>query len=190
MNKYLDEYLCKKYPKIFADRNKPMTETCMCWGFDHDNGWFFLIDTLCSSIQHHIDNPPWVYKKTFKVRMKRIWDFIVRKLHMPTRFYCDMKDMMELEVIPQVVALQVKSKFSSLRFYYYGGDEEIRGMVSLAESLSYKICEECGRMDENVGRNVHGWITTSCKDHAENVEDFEVNSEIFEIFSKIKSETK
>jgi hypothetical protein len=51
----LDEMLCKKYPKIFADRNKPMTETCMCWGFEHGNGWYNIIDQLCGNIQSHID---------------------------------------------------------------------------------------------------------------------------------------
>lgn len=55
MREELDELLCKKYPKIFADRNKPMTETAMCWGFECGDGWFDLIDNLCSSIQNHID---------------------------------------------------------------------------------------------------------------------------------------
>ena len=34
MTKELDEALCAKYPKIFANRNKGMQETCMCWGFE------------------------------------------------------------------------------------------------------------------------------------------------------------
>ncbi len=55
MRNDLDEMLCKKYPKIFADRNKPMTETCMCWGFEHGNGWYNIIDQLCGNIQSHID---------------------------------------------------------------------------------------------------------------------------------------
>lgn len=55
MNKELDELLCSKYPKLFAQRNLPMTETCMCWGFDCGDGWFDLIDELCSTIQNYID---------------------------------------------------------------------------------------------------------------------------------------
>jgi len=51
----LDQLLCEKYPKIFADRHKTMTETCMCWGFEHGDGWYNIIDQLCSNIQHHID---------------------------------------------------------------------------------------------------------------------------------------
>jgi len=44
----------------------------------------------------------------------------------------------------QVVADQVKEKFGTLRFYYSGGDDVIEGMVSMAEALSHKICEDCG----------------------------------------------
>lgn len=55
MREELDDLLCKKYPKLFADRNKPMTETCMCWGFECRDAWFDLIDNLCSSIQNHVD---------------------------------------------------------------------------------------------------------------------------------------
>jgi len=55
MNQVLDKQLCEKYPKIFADRYKPMTETAMCWGFDIGDGWYQIIDSLCNQIQHHID---------------------------------------------------------------------------------------------------------------------------------------
>lgn len=55
MRSELDKQLCEKYPKIFADRYKPMTETAMCWGFDIGDGWYQIIDSLCDQIQHHID---------------------------------------------------------------------------------------------------------------------------------------
>ena len=55
MKQELDDYLCRVYPKLFADRHKPMTETCMCWGFEVGDGWFNIINQLCQNIQHHID---------------------------------------------------------------------------------------------------------------------------------------
>jgi hypothetical protein len=51
----LDSKLCEKYPEIFADRFKPMTETCMCWGFECGDGWYNIIDHLCDEIQRHIN---------------------------------------------------------------------------------------------------------------------------------------
>ena len=61
--------------------------------------------------------------------------------------------------IPQVTAVQVKEKFGTLRFYYDGGDDVIRGMVRLAENLSAEICENCG----NPGNLIEtGWMQTLC----------------------------
>lgn len=55
MKQELDQMLCERYPKIFANRHKPMNETAMCWGFEHGDGWFNIIDQLCRNIQNHID---------------------------------------------------------------------------------------------------------------------------------------
>jgi hypothetical protein len=54
---------------------------------------------------------------------------------------------------------QVKEKFGTLRFYYTGGDDYIRGMVSLAESLTGVTCESCGNVGERRGG---GWVHTYC----------------------------
>ena len=60
MNEKLDELLCQRYPKMMVNRDKPMMETCMCWGFECGDGWFNILDQLMGSIQHHID---WKNKK-------------------------------------------------------------------------------------------------------------------------------
>jgi len=139
MSPALDKYLCKKYPKIFSERNMSPKVTCMCWGFPND-GWLFLIDELCHNIQHHIDNPNWIQNPKTKLFEK------------PKEPTC-----------PQVVASQVKEKFGGLRFYYSGGDEYVSALVNFAESMSYRICEDCGRMDETVSHNSKGWIRNTCE---------------------------
>jgi len=55
MRQELDKLLCEKYPKMMVNRNLPMTETCMCWGFDCGDGWFNILNQLMGNIQHHID---------------------------------------------------------------------------------------------------------------------------------------
>lgn len=60
MNQELDKTLCEKYPKIFSLRYGDMTDTAMCWGFEHDDGWYNIIDQLCANIQSHID---WQHKQ-------------------------------------------------------------------------------------------------------------------------------
>jgi len=129
LKKELDEQLCKKYPKLFANRNADMQTTAMCWGFECGDGWFDLIDELCWNIQSYIDNNS-----------------------RPDR------------QIPQVVVEQVKEKFGTLRFYYQGGNELIHGMTWFAESMSGRICEQCGRPGKERGG---GWIRTACEEHAQ-----------------------
>jgi hypothetical protein len=55
MKQELDELLCQRYPKMMVNRNSPMQETCMCWGFDCGDGWFNILNQLMGSIQHHLD---------------------------------------------------------------------------------------------------------------------------------------
>jgi hypothetical protein len=64
--------------------------------------------------------------------------------------------------IPQVTAQQVKEKFGGLRFYVSGGDDYTHGIISMAEQMSFMLCEECGAPGERGG---NGWISTLCETH-------------------------
>ena len=60
----------------------------------------------------------------------------------------------------QVVATQIKEKFGTLRFYHSGGDDHTDGMISMAESMSGKICEICG---DKATVQTKGWIRNICQ---------------------------
>ena len=134
MNDDLDKKLCEKYPKIFKMRNASMQETCMCWGFSHGDGWFSILDAACANIQNHVD-----------------WK---RKIEP----FASMTDE-EFDEIHQPVASQVKEKFGGLRFYIDGADDYVSGVISMAESMSYRTCEYCGSPGISGGK---GWIKTLC----------------------------
>lgn len=89
------------------------------------------------------------------------WYNIIDRLCANIQHYIDWKNKKE-EVVPQVVATQVKEKFGSLRFYYDGGDEYIRGLTSMAESMSGVTCETCGKPGKFRGT---GWYYTACDEH-------------------------
>jgi hypothetical protein len=57
-------------------------------------------------------------------------------------------------------AVQVKEKFGGLCFYTHGGDDYIDGLISMAESMSYNICAECG--NKSAPQKKRGWIYTKC----------------------------
>jgi hypothetical protein len=65
-------------------------------------------------------------------------------------------------VVEQVVVAQIKEKFGGLRFYYDGGDDQISGMVRMAEAWASHACEECGAPGTAGGK---GWIKTLCPTH-------------------------
>jgi len=175
MKQVLDELLCKKYPQMTVNRGRHMKETCMYWGFECGDGWFNILDQLMGNIQHHIN---------WKIKQR---DGAIKYNAMATQcksgnfdmFEEDMKDLTNLEykakrlaeiiagdfrevpeVVPQVTLDQVKEKFGTLRFYYSGGDDEISGMVRMAESMSGVTCEECSAPAETHGP---GWIRTICE---------------------------
>lgn len=62
---------------------------------------------------------------------------------------------------PQVVCEQVKEKFGGLRFYYSGGDDEVEGMVKLAETIIWNTCQSCGNHEQL--ETTKGWISRICK---------------------------
>lgn len=65
-------------------------------------------------------------------------------------------------VVEQVVVEQIKEKFGGLRFYYQGGDDNVHGMVRMAESWADVACEECGGIGK---RRSGGWVRTLCDLH-------------------------
>jgi hypothetical protein len=145
MRQELDEALCAKYPKIFKDRFGDMKETLMCWGFECGDGWYQILDSLCLNIQSHID---WSHKN-YEWDLK--WNAEHPEEQRPVR-----------TPVSQVVAVQVKEKFGGLRFYYNGGDDQVYGMVRMAESWAANTCEECGAPGKLRGK---GWYYTACDAH-------------------------
>jgi hypothetical protein len=179
MNNELDEKLVEKYPKIFKHRHASMQITAMCWGFDCGDGWYNILDALCCQIQHHID-----WKRSQRARALKYNRVLARalkgdkaglikyftygdspneKTYENVEFEINRNQPRQVPEIPhQVVASQVKEKFGTLNFYYTGGNDYIRGIVSMAESMSSCMCERCGSPGKRRGNS---WLYTACDAH-------------------------
>jgi len=91
------------------------------------------------------------------------WYPLIDHLCFHIQKYLDRSKTKEVE---QVRAAQIKEKFGMLNFYYDGGDNYTKGLVSMAESFSTKICETCGnRAMEKASRGISGtgWIKALCE---------------------------
>jgi hypothetical protein len=131
MDQKLENQLLEKYPEFFSNILKSPTESCISTGIECGNGWYDLIDLICYKVEN--------LNKNIKDRNRLIAG--------------------NNEEIIDFKFDQIKEKFGGLRAYYSGGDHYIRGLVSMAEMMSYKICEVCG----NRGKpNKSGWISTLC----------------------------
>jgi hypothetical protein len=202
MTKELDEKLCAKYPKIFVDRHGDMRTTAMCWGFECGDGWYWLIDSLCSNLQWNTNNnnKKYVIKNKFLRWLLPLLDKLVNKIPGKHNFKRD-RQINPLVIIrfnliswlhkwrttreyiyiesgryPQIVASQVKEKFGGLRFYVQGASDVQYAVINWAESLSYHICEKCGST-KNIGQT-QGWITTLCKECANPDSNWKSNEDL------------
>lgn len=139
MDAELQEKLYEKYPYLFDNRHRSPMESCLAFGIETGNGWYELLGSVCWKIFQHERNI------ADRVRIRTQND--------------KPNDQSDLEYIP-VKFDQIKEKFGGLRIYFSGGDDYVRGVVSMAEEYSYKVCEVCG----NPGKpNKDGWITTLCE---------------------------
>lgn len=60
-------------------------------------------------------------------------------------------------------ASQVKQKFSGLRFYMEGHDEQIQKLIDEAEGKSFQICEGCGEPADMDSKSPPGtWMSVLC----------------------------
>ncbi len=162
MRKELDDYLVKRYPQLFKERNASRRESCMAYGFQCGDGWFNLLNMLCESINNHIKN----LKRNNDFNQKQLDLALVGKLD-------EMHDWMRksyeegnlvIQEIPEVSVVEVKEKFGLLRFSVTGADDSIRGMISMANSMSSNICEECGKPGK-LSSTTTGWIRVLCNEH-------------------------
>src|SRR5210317_1330985 len=111
MNSSLQDRLYQKYPKIFAQKDLDMTQTAMCWGISCGDGWFNIIDNLCSEIQSYIDEPTENLKRYEKYLQGSIEAGKTDDIEYWTTQIESVKSISR----PQVQATQIKEKFGTLR---------------------------------------------------------------------------
>ncbi|MCX7593177.1 MAG: hypothetical protein N2235_05355 [Fischerella sp.] len=155
----LDKKLVEKYPAIFRDRYGNPKNTAMCWGFEHGDGWYHILDILCAMLYKDYNNAKREYERLRRREGTKDYTGTIVDSIRVERARLKMKE--EYEKIP--VAVQVKEKYGTLRFYVDRSDHAADDLIHFAELMSEVTCEECG----NPGRLREGsWIRTLCDQHA------------------------
>lgn len=50
MKAELQKELFDRYPKLFVEKDLPMSQSCMYWGIDCGDGWYGLLNKLCTQL--------------------------------------------------------------------------------------------------------------------------------------------
>jgi hypothetical protein len=138
MNDELQNKLYEKYPQLFVNKDKTPMQSPMCFGIETGEGWYEILSSLCWMIKQYEDSVIWQTEWNQKTNPEYKSDYF------PVKFD------------------QIKEKYGGLRVYFSGGDQYIEGLVSMAEAMSYKVCDVCGNKGE---ANKQGWISTRCEAH-------------------------
>ena len=90
MTPELEQKLLKRFPQMYKGYYKSMQETCMCWGFSHDDGWFPIIWQLSLCIEDALNYSWWEKTKfEYKYKASRKWSNVVEKvvnLYIPKKY--------------------------------------------------------------------------------------------------------
>lgn len=138
MKSELQNTLYEKYPQFFVNKDKTPMQSPMCFGIETGEGWYEILSSLCWMIKQHEDSIIWQTEWKQKTEPEYQSDYF------PVKFD------------------QIKEKYGGLRVYFSGGDQYVEGLVSMAEAMSYHICDVCGNKGE---ANKDGWISVRCEAH-------------------------
>jgi hypothetical protein len=149
MDQELQNKLYEKYPQFFVNKDKTPMGSPMCFGIEVGNGWYQILSNVCWMIKQHEDNKRW----------QKEWEDKKNQ---------EIKESMGISIegtTPEYFPVtfdQVKEKYGGLRLYFSGGDDYVEGLVSMAEAISYYVCDICGNKGE---ANKGGWISVRCEAH-------------------------
>ena len=190
MTQELENKIVTKYPNLFKNRDKSPKESLMCFGCEHGDGWYSIIDNLCGYINNLSEN------RSFLLKLKD--EFKNEENHGYYSFHC-----------PDVIFDQIKEKYGTLRVYWHFDavenyeelktqlenpnslDEHIKGYsdvvenaIEFSEYLSSITCEKTGKPGKLYS---DGWCVTLCKEEAIERFGFDPDSKDLEDSEELKA---
>jgi len=171
MSPELDKKLVESFPNLYKDRYADMRTTCLCWGFEHGDGWFQILWDVSEKLEKEIIK----IKKHGLVWHRRLKRYLKNYKHwlINYKFKCSkiIREIYKDQPIPTwkkyqemnkpywPCASQVKEKFGTLCLYMTCYSDEMDKYIEEAERKSAITCEACGKPGK---RNKYGWLQTLC----------------------------
>jgi hypothetical protein len=148
----LEKKLYEKYPSLFRDKDAPMNVTCMCWGIDCDNGWYDILDELCSELM--------------KLKGSELIHFSqIKQKYGTLRVYVDIDSFYNsplynnkfTKYIYNVYLFLMEQRLIERNNILF---DEVNKLIDIAEQKSAITCECCGK--EGAVSSFGYWVQTLC----------------------------
>ena len=172
MDEKLQQQLYDKYPELFVEKDMGIHGSCMAWGIDCDQGWYFIIDQLCSWIQGNLEHNWHCYPKFRFTQIKEKYGtlrlyFTTECMSLEEYFKKCLEEYREHYYNCSVDSGKVVAEYAKYVEQCKEGDKNYEGAVSMAEHMSAHICEECGCYDDISSVSIrykNAWLKTLCLD--------------------------
>ena len=147
-----------KYPILFQDSKKPMTETCMCWGIECPIGWFHILEQLCTVLEFY--NMEFVKNHGIAIIAAQ-----VKEKFGTLRFYYDVRPVDENGIVKyepdELPTDKDRQRMIAMDYLEMLADNIIRE----ADNMTEKTCADCGvPLDDENFVETKGWISYICKE--------------------------
>lgn len=147
-----------RFPILFQDSKKPMTETCMCWGIECPIGWFHILEQLCTVLEFY--NMEFVKNHGIAVIAAQ-----VKEKFGTLRFYYDVRPVDENGIVKyepdELPTDKDRQRMIAMDYLEMLADNIIRE----ADNMTEKTCADCGvPLDDENFVETKGWISYICKE--------------------------
>lgn len=147
----------ERFPILFQNKDKPMTETCMCWGIECPIGWYYILEQLCTELEY--SNMESVAKWGMAIVAEQ-----VKEKFGTLRFYFDIRN------VDFTGKIDFEHKNDTLndvtdKIVYDHLDMFAQHLINEAERMTEDTCANCGEPltpDNKV--ETKGWISYICKE--------------------------
>ena len=155
----------ERFPILFQNKDKPMTETCMCFGIECPKGWYYILEQLCTELEY--SNMESVAKWGMAIVAEQ-----VKEKFGTLRFYFDVRN------VDFTGKIDFEHKNDTLndvtdKIVYDHLDMFAQHLINEAERMTEDTCANCGEPltpDNKV--ETKGWISYICKKCNEKRENY------------------
>ena len=148
----------ERFPILFQDSKKDMTQTCMCWGIECPIGWYHILEQLCTILEFYNME----FTKNYGIAI--IADQVKEKFG-TLRFYYTVRNVNkdgiseELMDCEERVADEEKKHRIAVDYLEMLADQ----IIAEADNMTENTCARCGTpLDKNNKVVTEGWISYIC----------------------------